>query len=460
MPPLHRRIGSTKRFLMSRKRIALACAAVVVGVGSVVIPVAANAGEEEDGLGAACRVADQATVWWASGEVSLANKGDRPVRDWTAEFDVSQGQVTLDNPWAYELRQVGKHVTVKPIADRADVAAKGNRAVKVGINPAGKGIPKITGCRVKGASGGGSDTGTNTSVPADGGSFVKDDTAVHLMWKPPTGGAEVVRYEVFQDGKQVKTVKDTMADIERLAPATRYAFKVRAVRADGRTTGFSKDIVLTTLAAPGQDKAKPVIPADLEATASGPYQASLRWRAATDDVAVTGYRIYRDGTKVQEADAKATSATVSGLTASTAYRFKVTAVDASGKESDPTREAQATTTAAPDGNGGKAAPGDFAATTATKQDGGVTQHYLNLAWSVPQGVGQITTYQVYLNGKPAQTFMWGTGDPVLPVPTTKGSREVLVGSHPGTTYSVKIRARLGDGTWGAFSRELTVKTGS
>ncbi|WP_420711523.1 hypothetical protein [Streptomyces sp. NRRL B-1322] len=72
----------------------------------------------------------------------------------------------------------------------------------------------------------------------------------------------------------------------------------------------------------------------------------------------------------------------------------------------------------------------------------------------------MTTYQVYLNGKPAQTFMWGTGDPVLPVPTTKGSREVLVGSHPGTTYSVKIRARLGDGTWGAFSRELTVKTGS
>nr|WP_158718487.1 MULTISPECIES: fibronectin type III domain-containing protein [Streptomyces] len=341
---------------MSRKRIALACAAVVVGVGSVVIPVAANAGEEEDGLGAACRVADQATVWWASGEVSLANKGDRPVRDWTAEFDVSQGQVTLDNPWAYELRQVGKHVTVKPIADRADVAAKGNRAVKVGINPAGKGIPKITGCRVKGASGGGSDTGTNTSVPADGGSFVKDDTAVHLMWKPPTGGAEVVRYEVFQDGKQVKTVKDTMTDIERLAPATRYAFKVRAVRADGRTTGFSKDIVLTTLAAPGQDKAKPVIPADLEATASGPYQASLRWRAATDDVAVTGYRIYRDGTKVQEADAKATSATVSGLTASTAYRFKVTAVDASGKESDPTREAQATTTAAPDGNGAQGRP--------------------------------------------------------------------------------------------------------
>ncbi len=457
MPPLHRRIGFTKRFVMSRKRIALACAAVAVGVGSVVLPVAANAGEEDSALGAACRVTDRSTVWWASGEVLLTNKGDRPVRDWTAEFDVSQGQVTLDNPWAYELRQDGKHVTIKPIADRADVAAGGNRPVKVGINPAGKGMPEITGCRVNGASGNGGDTGTTPAVPADSGSFAKDHTAVHLMWKPPAGGAEIVRYEVFQNGKQLKTVKDTMTDIERLAPATRYTFKVRAVRADGRTTGFSKDIVLTTLAAPGQDKAKPVIPADLEATASGPYQAALRWRAATDDVAVTGYRIYRNGAKVQEADAKATSATVSGLTASTAHRFKVTAVDASGKESDPTREAQVTTTAAPDGTG-TAAPGDFAATTAVKQDGGVTQHYLNLTWSVPQGVGQITTYQVHLNGKPAQTFMWGAGDPVLPVPTVKGSREVLVGSHPGSTYTVKIRARLGDGTWGAFSRELTVRT--
>ncbi|MFD0264986.1 fibronectin type III domain-containing protein [Streptomyces sp. NPDC127106] len=440
---------------MSRKRIALACAVVVIGVGSVVVPVAANAGEE-DGLSATCRVADQATAWWASGEVSLTNKGDRPARDWTAEFDVSQGQVTIDNPWAYELRQDGKHVTVKPIGDRADVAAGGTRAVKVGINPAGKGIPRISGCKVNGASG----TGTSTAVPADSGSFVKDHTAVHLMWKPPAGGAEVVRYEVFQDGKQVKTVKDTMTDVEQLAPATRYAFKVRAVRADGRTTGFSKDIVLTTLAAPGQDKAKPVIPADLEATASGPFQASLRWHAASDDVAVTGYRIYRNGSKIQEADGKATSATVSGLTPSTAYRFKVTAVDASGKESDPTREAPVTTAAAPpDGNSGTGAPGDFAATTATKQDGTVTQHYLNLTWSVPQGVGQITTYQVHLNGKPAQTFMWGTGDPVIPVPTGKASREVLVGAHPGTTYTVKIRARLGDGKWGAFSRELTVKTG-
>ncbi len=251
-----------------------------------------------------------------------------------------------------------------------------------------------------------------------------------------------------------------MADIERLAPATRYTFKVRAVRADGRTSGFSRDIVLTTHAAPGQDTRKPVIPADLQAAASGPYQVSLRWHPATDDVAVTGYRIYREGTRVLEADGKTTSATVSGLTPSTAYRFKVTAVDASGKESAPTREASATTAAAPDGDGSApGAPGDFSATTSTKQDGTVTQHYLNLAWSVPQGLGQITTYQVYLNGKLAQTFMWGAADPVMPVPTSKASREVLVGAHPGTTYTVKIRARLGDGRWGAFSRELSVKTG-
>ncbi|GGS93407.1 MULTISPECIES: fibronectin type III domain-containing protein [Streptomyces] len=451
---------------MSRKRIALACAAVVVGAASVAVPVAANAGED-GGLGAACRITEQSTAWWASAEVSVANKGDRPVRDWTAQFELSQGQATIDNPWAYELRQDGKRVTVKPIADRADIAAGATRAVKVGINPAGKAVPKVSGCKATGP-GSGSGTGTEAKVPADSGSFVKDHTAVHLMWKPPAGAADTDRYEVFQNGKQLKTVTGTMTDVEKLAAGTRYTFKVRTLRADGSTSGFSKDIVLTTHAAPGQDAAKPVIPADLEATASGPYQASLRWHPATDDVAVTGYRIYRDGTRVQEADAKTDSATVSGLTPSTAYRFKVTAVDASGKESEPTREAGVTTAPAPGGGTGgggtgtgtgAGAPGDFTATTSTKQDGPVTQHYLNLAWSVPQNLGQITTYQVYLNGKPAQTFMWGTATPVLPVPTTKGTREVLVGSHPGTTYTVKIRARLGDGTWGAFSRELTVKTG-
>ncbi|WP_116209222.1 fibronectin type III domain-containing protein [Streptomyces olivoreticuli] len=445
---------------MSRKRIVLTCAAVAVGLGALAIPLTASAGSETD-LSTTCRLADGATKWWATGKFALRNEGNAYAKDWKLEFELSEGQATIDNPWAFDLRQKGKHVTVTPIEDRGNIPARGERTVSVGINPSGKAVPRITGCTLGGSDSGGPEDTTPPTAPVESGSFVVDHRTVHVMWKPSTdSGSGVDKYEILQDGKLVKTVGSdlTMTNIEQLKPDTTYRFKVRAVDAAGNRSPFSKVVSLRTHPAPGDENEKPTMPKKLEGTAAGPNQVSLRWQSASDGVPVTGYRIYRDGTKVQEADGNATTATVGGLSPDTAYKFKVTAVSTSGKESDPTDEISVKTTGG--GGSGGSAPSDFTAATSHKQDGNVTQHYLDLGWGVPQGHGQITTYQVYLNGKLAQTFIWGAGDAVLPIPVRTASREVLVGANPGKTYKVKIRARLGDGTWGAFSAEKTVTTGS
>ncbi|MEE1793835.1 glycoside hydrolase family 18 protein [Streptomyces sp. BE308] len=102
-----------------------------------------------------------------------------------------------------------------------------------------------------------------------------------------------------------------------------------------------------SLVGPGGDPVTlPATPAGLKA---GPVTASsvdLSWTASAG---ATGYQVYRGGTKV--ASTTATSATVTGLTASTAYSFQVAAVNAAG-ESAKSAAVSATTTAG--GGGGDA----------------------------------------------------------------------------------------------------------
>ncbi|MER5454340.1 glycoside hydrolase family 9 protein [Micromonospora sp. NPDC002389] len=75
-------------------------------------------------------------------------------------------------------------------------------------------------------------------------------------------------------------------------------------------------------------------------TATG---ATLTWGAATDNVGVTGYRIYRDDVLVTTVTGTTYAAT--GLTAQTTYRFHVVAVDAGGNVSPPTAKVSVTTSA-------------------------------------------------------------------------------------------------------------------
>ncbi|MFI5983434.1 fibronectin type III domain-containing protein [Streptomyces sp. NPDC051555] len=452
----------------SRKRVVLTSAAVVLGLGALAVPIAANAGTDTgDQLRTTCGVAEGASKWWASGRMALSNQGTDAAKDWKLEFELSEGLATVNDPGTYELKQTGKKVTVTPKKGQGSVPPQGERVVLVGINPSGKAVPQITGCTVNGGGGDDQDTEAPTA-PQNMGSYVIDHQTVHVMWKPSTGfGSKIEKYEVFQDGKLVKTVGGdiTMTNIEKLTPDTAYRYTVRAVSAAGKTSAFSKEIPLRTKKAPDPDRPAPTLPKKLEGKANGPHQVDLAWQPGKDGDGsadgVSGYRVYQDGKKVLDVDAGTTKVAAQGLLADKEYAFKVTAVNSSGKESAPTDEIRVRTGKGDGGGGGGGhAPGNLTATASSKQNGGVKEHYLDLAWSVPQGQGTIGTYQVHIDGKSAQTFMWGTGDAVMPIPSGTAKREVAVGAQPGKTFKVKIRAKLGDGTWSGFSEEKTVTTGN
>ncbi|MCX4673905.1 glycoside hydrolase family 18 protein [Streptomyces sp. NBC_01433] len=102
-----------------------------------------------------------------------------------------------------------------------------------------------------------------------------------------------------------------------------------------------------SLVGPGGDPVTlPAAPAGLKAGPVTSSSVDLSWTASAG---ATGYQVYRGGTKV--ASTTATSATVTGLTASTAYSFQVAAVNAAG-ESAKSAAVSATTTAG--GGGGDA----------------------------------------------------------------------------------------------------------
>jgi hypothetical protein len=77
------------------------------------------------------------------------------------------------------------------------------------------------------------------------------------------------------------------------------------------------------------DKTRPTAPKNLVAKGIGATDADLAWGAATDNVSVTGYNVYRNGKRVA-ANLKVTKYTDSGLTVNRTYKYVVKALDAAG----------------------------------------------------------------------------------------------------------------------------------
>lgn len=168
--------------------------------------------------------------------------------------------------------------------------------------------------------------------------------SVTLNWSAATDNVSVAGYDVYQNGIKINVlpVAATTYAVTGLSTATGYSFYVRAIDGSGNTSGNSNTINITTL-----DNILPSAPSNLSAGSVGSASLILNWTAAADNVAVTGYDVYRNGSKINTSVVTATSYNVTGLTASTAYQFYVNARDAAGNISPNSNTVNVTTAAAP-----------------------------------------------------------------------------------------------------------------
>jgi fibronectin type 3 domain-containing protein len=128
-----------------------------------------------------------------------------------------------------------------------------------------------------------------------------------------------------------------------VSPTATTTYALTATNSQGNATAS------TTITVTIADTQPPTVPTNLTATAVSSSGINLSWTASTDNVGVTGYKVYRCTGSSCTPSQIGTSATNSysdaNLAASTQYTYTVSAYDAAGNNSAQSTSASATTQA-------------------------------------------------------------------------------------------------------------------
>lgn len=165
-------------------------------------------------------------------------------------------------------------------------------------------------------------------------------TSLVLNWSASTDNVAVTGYDVFRDGELTGTVTGATYEYSftGLTPDTAYTFKVVAFDEAGNRTP-SANYTAQTLPTSNQEKPdqmSPTPPTGLTATSVTSSSLVLNWTASMDNVAVTGYDVFRDGQLAATVTGTTHSYSFTGLTPDTTYTFKVVAFDEAGNRTPST----------------------------------------------------------------------------------------------------------------------------
>ncbi|MEU7802387.1 glycoside hydrolase family 9 protein [Micromonospora arborensis] len=182
--------------------------------------------------------------------------------------------------------------------------------------------------------------------------------SVTLTWPASTdsGGSGLAGYDVREflvggDTVAIRPATGNTLTLSTLLPERTYEFSVAARDGAGNLSAASQVLTVTTPPTGSADTTAPSVPGTPTASAVTATGLSLSWAASTDNVGVTGYRVYREAGATDPLVGSPTGTTlaVSGLTASTAYQFYVVAVDAAGNTSAASAPVAVTTAPPPVG---------------------------------------------------------------------------------------------------------------
>lgn len=136
------------------------------------------------------------------------------------------------------------------------------------------------------------------------------------------------------------------------------------------------------------DTIEPAAPQGSEAYGVTATSAAIRWEAATDNVGVAGYGIFKNGQYVGSSLARTTSYFVQGLEPQTVYTFTVKARDAAGNWSEAGTPVAVTTTA-----------DTIAPTRPAELKATVTEQGAVIQWGSSYDNDGSLAYQVWRDGK-------------------------------------------------------------
>ncbi|HCT75547.1 MAG TPA: chitinase, partial [Micromonosporaceae bacterium] len=209
----------------------------------------------------------------------------------------------------------------------------------------------------------------------------------------------------------------------------------------GQGTYNADDISLAGAGGGGGDTTPPSNVSGLTSPSKTATSISLSWNAATDNVGIAGYNIYRNGatTPTAQTSGTGTTHTDSGLAASTTYTYTVKARDAAGNISAAySNQISVTTNAGGGDTSPPTTPGNFRVTSSTNTS-------IALAWNASTDNVGVTGYEL------------SRGGTVLTTTTSLSYTDS--GRTACTSYTYGVRARDAAGNWSASASVSGSTTG-
>ncbi|MEK7449402.1 MAG: fibronectin type III domain-containing protein [Planctomycetota bacterium] len=210
--------------------------------------------------------------------------------------------------------------------------------------------------------------------------------AILLTWGASTDNVGIDYYRVYRNGIEIGKTTGTSYLDSGLSPSTTYQYIIGAFdKADN--SALSSSINVTT-PSDVTDTTPPSNPSNLSASVINSNQINLSWFASSDDVGVTGYKVYRDSVQINTTNT--TNYADTGLSASTMYEYKLKAYDAAGNISGFSTAVTTTTSAAAD----TTPPTVPANLTAVALSSGS----IGLTWTGSTDAVGVTGYKIYRGG--------------------------------------------------------------
>lgn len=295
-------------------------------------------------------------------------------------------------------------------------------------------------------------TASSPGAPTSVSGSMVNSSQINLSWTAPTsdGGASITDYLVQYSSDNGSTWEtftasastSTSKSITGLAAATSYIFRVAAKNSVGYGIFSSNSILITT----GSGPTAPETPTSVSASSATDTSAQLSWTAPVNNggSSINGYWIQKssDGGSTWETvsvtNTTSTSISVTGLTASTSYKFRVSARNSIGfGPFNDSPWASITTSATP----------TVPETPTSVSAGSATSSSLVISWTAPGNNGGATILD-YKIEKSTDGTTWTSAA------TGASSGHTVSGLSASTSYYFRVAARNSVG-YGPFSDSST-----
>lgn len=210
--------------------------------------------------------------------------------------------------------------------------------------------------------------------------------SVSLAWNTATDNVGVSGYRIYRGGEYLGTSSGLSYQDNTVSVGNSYIYTVSAIDAAGNESARSSGVTANT-----NDTTPPTIPTGLKVNSVTDISVSLSWIASTDNVSVTGYRIYRLG--VLHETVAGLTFTDNSVSTGITYIYTVSAIDESGNESAQSSGVSANIkdTVIFNDDIPPTTPTGFKITSATED-------YVSLSWNVSTDNVGVAGYRIYREG--------------------------------------------------------------